>query len=184
MYTEMVVKRTELLRELVPGIKHLGLISDDPTIAKIMADATDGGKLFNIAAHAYFVERPDDLPKVFGAARETGEEALLIDGGGVLYLARQRVAELAAQHGIPASYPVSDFVDAGGLMSYAPDLVDLSRRAATFVDRILRGTNPAELPVEQPTKFELVVNLKAAKALRLTVPDNFLARADRIIEAN
>ena len=184
MFHELVAKRIELLRELVPGIKRVGLLSDDPRYLKIMADATDGGKLFGIAAQQYFVEHQGDLPKAIAAAHEAGEEALVIGGGGTIYVARQRIAELAAQRAIPTSNATSDFVDAGGLMSYAPDLSDLSRRAASYVDRILRGANPAELPVEQPIKFELVFNLKTAKALGLTVPANFLARADRVIEAN
>jgi putative ABC transport system substrate-binding protein len=182
MYDELVVKRIELLRELVPGIKRLGALSDDPTYAKIMADATDRGKLFNIVGRPYLVRRPDDLPKAFAAAHEAGEEALVIGGGGMVYLNRQRIVELAAQYAIPACYVVSDYVDAGGLMSYAPDPADLSRHAATYVDRILRGANPAELPVEQPTKFELVINLKAAKALGLAIPSTLLLRADRVIQ--
>jgi putative ABC transport system substrate-binding protein len=88
----------------------------------------------------------------------------------------------AVQHAIPASYAFADYVDVGGLMSYAPDYVDLSRRAASYVDRILRGANPAELPVEQPTRFELVINLKSAKALGLAIPSSLLARADRVIQ--
>jgi putative ABC transport system substrate-binding protein len=89
---------------------------------------------------------------------------------------------LAAQHAIPASYAFADYVDVGGLMTYAPDYTNLSRRAASYVDRILRGANPAELPVEQPIKFELVINLKAAKALGLTIPSALRARADRLIQ--
>lgn len=184
MYDELALKRIELLRELVPGIKSLGLLSDNRLYLKILADAAEGVKSFNITARQYLAERPDDLPKAFAAAQEAGEQALLIGGGGMLYVGRQRVAELAAQHAIPVNYAISDFVDAGGLMSYAPDLAALSRRAASYVDRILRGDNPGELPVERPTKFELVINLRAAKALRLVIPDNLLARADRIIEAN
>jgi putative tryptophan/tyrosine transport system substrate-binding protein len=184
MFGELVAKRIELLRELVPGIKRLGLLSDDPIYAKIMADAADGGRPFNITTHPYFAERPDDLPKAFAAAHEAGEQAMVIGGAGTLYVARQRLAELASKYAIPVSCTVSEYVDAGCLMSYAPDLAVLSRRAASYVDRILRGGNPSELPVEQPTKFELVINLKTAKALGLTVPANFLARADRVIEGD
>jgi len=183
MFDELVLKRIELLRELVPRIKRLGLLSDDPAYIKMMADTADGGKLSGVTAHQYFIEYQGDLPKAFAAAHEAGEEALVIGGGGLIYVARQRIAELAAQHAIPTSYATSDFVHAGGLMSYAPDLADLSRRAATYyVDRILRGANPAELPVEQPTKFELVINLKTARALGLSVPPPLLVRANEIIE--
>ena len=99
----------------------------------------------------------------------------------MLFNERRRLAELAAKSRLPAVYPLSEYVDAGGLMAYGPDLADMYRRAATYVDRILKGTQPADLPVEQPTKFDLVINLKAAKALRLTIPPSLMARADRVI---
>jgi len=95
---------------------------------------------------------------------------------------RHRVAELAAKSRLPAIYPASEFVDAGGLMSYATNYADLYRRAATYVDKILKGRKPADLPVEQPTKFELIINLKAAKQIGLVIPPNVLARADRVIK--
>jgi putative ABC transport system substrate-binding protein len=109
-------------------------------------------------------------------------DALDVVGSNTFFTERRRLVNLAAQNRLPATYPLRDFVDAGGLMSYGPNLVDVFRRAAYYVDRILKGSKPADLPIEQPTKFELVINLKAAKALGLTIPPSFLQRADQIIE--
>jgi putative ABC transport system substrate-binding protein len=107
----------------------------------------------------------------------------LIVWGGVLFISeRRRLVELAAKNRLPATYPMGEFVDAGGLMSYSPNIADNFRRAAVYVDKILKGAKPADLPVEQPTKFELVINLKAAKTLGLAIPQSLLGRADRVIQ--
>jgi putative ABC transport system substrate-binding protein len=108
--------------------------------------------------------------------------ALTVLGSNMFLTERRRLVDLAAKNRLPAVYPQREFVDAGGLMAYGPDLADVFRRAATYVDRILKGARPADLPVEQPTKFELVINLKAAKALGLTIPPSLLARADHVVE--
>ena len=135
-----------------------------------------------MALEAADIRTPDDLNGAFDAmvAKQVG--ALLIVIGPLTYLLRQPIAELALKHRLPTITNASQFAQAGLLMSYGPNLVDLYRRAATYVDKILRGAAPAELPVEQPTKFELVVNLKAAKSLGLTVPAALLATADEVIE--
>jgi putative ABC transport system substrate-binding protein len=114
--------------------------------------------------------------------RAASVDAVSVQSTNVFFRARQRLAELMTQNRLPSVYLSREFVDAGGLMSYAPNVADLFRRAATYVDKILKGTKPADLPVEQPTKFELVINLRTAKALGLTVPQSLLARADEVIE--
>ena len=122
-----------------------------------------------------------DIESAFQTAKEMRSEAVLAQSSGVLLSRRIQVAQLAVKHRLPAIYAREEFVEAGGLMHYAPSTSDLSRRAATYVDKILKGAKPADLPVEQPTKFELVINLKAAKQIGLTIPPNVLVRADRVI---
>jgi len=123
-----------------------------------------------------------DLEGAFRTAKSERVGALLVAAGAAQGLHRKRVVDLAAKSRLPAMYASSEYVDLGGLMSYGPSFPDLFRRAATYVDKILKGAKPADLPVEQPTKFELVINLKTAKALGLTIPPSVLVRADRVIE--
>jgi putative ABC transport system substrate-binding protein len=125
---------------------------------------------------------PGEIPQAFAAASKAGVGALLVFPDPEFYIERHQIVHLAAQARIPAIYESRDFVTAGGLMAYGADLLDLSRRGASYVDRILKGTKPENLPVEQPTKFELVINLKTAKALGLTIPPSLLLRADQVIE--
>ena len=129
-----------------------------------------------------WLEVQDDLEPLYATAVREGAQALLTGGGARLFRWRRQVAELAAKHRLPDAHYDSAFVDAGGFMSYAPSLTGLFARAATYVDRILKGASPANLPVEQPTKFDLVINLKTAQALGLTVPRSLLLRADRLVE--
>ena len=123
-----------------------------------------------------------EVPQAFAAANKAGVGALLVYPDPDFYIERDQIVHLAAQAKMPAIYESRDFVTAGGLIAYGADLLDLSRRAATYVHRILTGTKPEDLPVEQPTKFELVINLKTAKALGLTIPPSLLLRADHVIE--
>ena len=124
---------------------------------------------------------PKDIETAFRAAGKRRADAVLVLRGPVLNFQRTQVVELAVKSRLPATYPQSDYVEDGGLMSYGVSEVDLYRRAATYVDKILKGRKPADLPVEQPTKFEFIINLKAAKQIGLTIPPNVLARADRVI---
>ena len=124
----------------------------------------------------------DDFDSAFVRAKRDGAQALITAGGGVINTQQRQLLDFAAKNRLPAMYPNSEFVDAGGLMSYGPSYTDSWRRAADFVDKILKGTKPADIPVEQPMKFEFVINLKAAKQIGLTIPPNVLTRADRVIK--
>jgi putative ABC transport system substrate-binding protein len=128
------------------------------------------------------VQGPGDFNALFTATTRPRPDALIVLPDALTIINRKRIAELVAGNGIPAIYGSREFVEAGGLMSYGPSLPDMFRRAADYVDKVLRGTKPADFPVEQPTKFELVINLKTAKGLGLTIPPSLLARADQVIE--
>ena len=179
--TEISAKRVQLLREVLPTVKRVAVLSD-PVVTALDLDATQA------AAHSLGLQlqvlsvRAEDFHGAFEAARKAGAEALIVLASSVFNLHRQRLVDLAAQNRLLAVYEHRQFADAGGLMSYGPDLKDMTRRAAKYVDKILKGAKPADLPVEQPTKFELVINLKTAKALGLTIPPAVLARADAVIE--
>lgn len=123
-----------------------------------------------------------NLTTAFQAARKGEAEALIVLDDALFYTHRSRIVQLAASHRLPAIYGFEAFVEAGGLISYAPNINDLYRRAATYVDKILKGALPGDLPIEQPTTFQLVINLRTAKALSLSIPSTILARADRVIE--
>jgi putative ABC transport system substrate-binding protein len=127
------------------------------------------------------VRGPDEFESAFKTAAERRANALLIRSHPLFSINRKKLADLAAKTRLPTMFPWREFVEAGGLMAYGPSLEDLYRRAATYVDKILKGAKPADLPVEQPTKFELVINLKTAKQIGLTIPPNVLARADKVI---
>jgi putative ABC transport system substrate-binding protein len=128
------------------------------------------------------VGRPEEFPGAFQAARKTDADALIVLASGFFNTQRRCLIDLAAQNRLIAVWEHRDFADAGGLMSYGPNLVDMNRRAAKYIDKILKGAKPGDLPIEQPTKFELVINLKTAKALGLTIPPSVLARADEVIQ--
>ena len=133
-------------------------------------------------AHLFDVKKPEDIPPAFDAVMAKRIDALTVGNDSVVIASRHQLTELAAKHRLPTIYASREYVDAGGLLSYAAHYPDLYRRAAAYVDKIFKGAKPAELPVEQPTKLEIVVNHKAAKALGLTVPPMLLARADEVIE--
>jgi putative tryptophan/tyrosine transport system substrate-binding protein len=180
---ELAAKRLELLKELVPRTTRVAVLWH-------RARAADQFRMLREAAQALKVQivslelgdLPHNLEGAFKTAVREGAHVLLVLGSPAFFLERKRLAELALRHRLPASFQRPAYVEAGGLMSYGPDIDDIMRRVADYADRILKGASPTELPVEQPTKFELVVNLKTAKALGLTIPPAVLARADEVIE--
>jgi putative tryptophan/tyrosine transport system substrate-binding protein len=180
---ELPGKWMELLKETLPRISRVAILWHPATEAGQVRVSEAAAESLGLRIHALKVQRPGDLATTFAEAQRRHAEGLIVLSSPFLYAHRARLVELAAKHRLPTMYHQREFVvEAGGLMSYGPNLRDLFRRAATYVDRILKGAKPADLPVEQPTRFELVVNLKTAKALGLTIPTSVLARADEIIE--
>jgi putative tryptophan/tyrosine transport system substrate-binding protein len=184
---ELVNKSLELLGQAVPGVSRVALLLKPDAVPERVKNARL--KAANISARALgmrlqVVEArgPEDFDRAFSDMTRTRAEALSVMGTPVFDSQRQRLVTLAARNRLPTVYSFSTYVEAGGLMSYGPDIADLARRAATYVDKILKGAKPGDLPVEQPTKFELVINLKTAKALGLTVSPALLQRADQVIE--
>jgi ABC-type uncharacterized transport system substrate-binding protein len=183
--TEIYGKRVELIRELLPGAARVAAIfnmsnSSHPLQWKEV-DLAAGS--LGIQPQLLDVRKAEDLPRAFDAALRQRADALVVGLDGVTQANRRTIVDLAAKHRLPAIYASKEeFVDVGGLISYAASFPHLHYRAARFVDRILKGAKPADLPVEQPTKFELVINLKTAKALGLTIPQSVLLRADEVIQ--
>ena len=181
---ELIGKRIELLKELVPSLSRLALLHNigNPMGSPEWEETKTAAGSLALQAELLDVRNEEDLRRSFEVAVEHHVDALLIGADGLTQAYQQTILDLAARYRLPASYPSRDFVENGGLMAYAVNYPDLYFRAASFVDKILKGVRPAELPVEQPTKFELTINLKTAKALGLTVPPALLALADEVIE--
>ena len=184
---ELVGKCLELLTQAVPGISRVAVLWQPGGLGE--RTGKDMLKRAEVAARALgvrlqFVEArgPEDFDKAFSDMTRARAGALTVLGSVMFFGERRRLVDLAAKNRLPAVYPLREYVDAGGLMSYGPNTADLFRRAATYVDKILKGAKPGDLPVEQPTKFELVINMKTAKALGLTIPQSLLGRADEIIQ--
>jgi putative ABC transport system substrate-binding protein len=180
---ELSGKRVELLRELIPGLTRVAVLwnAANPGAVRTWEETQSAARRLSLQVQALEVRTADDLPRAFDAATKAGAPALIVVQDTLTLAQRATIARLASQHRLPAIYGTSLVVDAGGLISYATDLTELYRRAAVFVDKILKGARPGDLPIEQPTTFELVINLKTAKALGLTIPPGLLARADRLI---
>jgi putative ABC transport system substrate-binding protein len=178
---ETTGKRLELLKELVPAASPVAVLRDRPSLpfwqAAEAAARTRGWKLLSLE-----IRDAGEIEGAFKTANAARAGALLVISGALFEEQARRIAELAAKARLPAMYGLRFYVEAGGLISYSADLVEIWRRAAVFVDKILKGAKPADLPVEQPTKFELVINLKAAKSLGLTIPQSVLSRADVVMQ--
>ena len=180
---ELNGKRLELLKEAFPKVTRVAFFwrIGGPRGNLLFSDTEAVAKGLGLQLQSLGVRGVDDFAAAFETAKRIGIEAILTAANPTINTARDRLVDFAAKNHLPAMYAGSEFVEAGGLMSYAPSYGDLLRRAATYVDKILKGANPADLPVEQPTKFELVINLKTAKEIGLTIPQRVLARADRVI---
>lgn len=181
---EISGKQLELLKEIVPKLSRVAVLgtSTRPGNAQTLREVELAAGAFKVEVRYLDVLDPKKIETAFGAARKERADAVLVLAGRILISHRTQVVELAVKSRLPAIYPFPVYVEAGGLMSYGVRRSDLFRRAATYVDKILKGANPGELPIEQPTKFQLVINLKTAKALGLTIPPEVLYRADIVIK--
>ena len=184
MAPELAAKRLALLREMAPQISRVLVLTylADPIAPPQIRQLEAAAKGMGIQLLVQNIRTAEDLPAAFDAGTKGKAQGLVTTGESIFVVNRQRVVELAARHKLPAVYPLRLVADAGGLMSYDSVRPDLHRRAATYVDKILKGAKPAALPIEQPTKFELVANLKTARDLAITIPQSFLQRADRVIQ--
>jgi putative tryptophan/tyrosine transport system substrate-binding protein len=182
--TELAHKRIEIFKEAAPGIRRIAVLvnAENPLHHFLWNDIQPIAASLGLEFRLFAISDFNELPTMFSTMARDGFDALTLFSDAQFFSARRRIAELAAMHQLPAMYESRDFVEDGGLISYGPNVPDLSRRAATFVVKILSGAKASELPIEQPTKFELVINLKTAKALGLEIPPTLLARADEVIE--
>jgi putative ABC transport system substrate-binding protein len=184
---ELVPKRLELLKEAVPGASlvaalwHPGIYGER-TMRDTVKETKGAAKTLGVQLQFVEARGPNDFDRAFSAMRRGHADAVLVFPSPIFYAELRRIVDLAAKHRLPAIYPFREAVEAGGLMAYGASIPDLFRRAATFVDKILKGRKPADLPVEQPMRFELVINMKTAKTLGLTFPPAILVRADQVIQ--
>jgi putative ABC transport system substrate-binding protein len=180
---ELNWKRLELLKEVAPKATQIAFITrlGTATAEQRFKEAEADAKGLGLRLQFLGAKGPEDLESAFDATKRSGAQAVMVHPSTFAVTNRMKIIELAAKFRLPAIYPSTPYAEAGGLMSYGPNIVDNYRRAAGYVDKILKGTTPSELPVQQPMKFEFVINLKTAKQIGLTIPPNVLARADRVI---
>ena len=181
---ELSAKRLELLKEAVPGLHRVGLLVSGETTSqrnRAIGEAQIAAPMLGLTAQALVVRRPEELGSAFEQATRSGVGGVVVVGDPLLRAQAGRIAELAVQHRLPAVHDAREFAEVGGLLAYGPDLLDLYRRAAGYVDRILKGASPSDLPVEQPTKFELVINLATAHTIGLMIPQALLQQATETI---
>ncbi len=177
-------KRLELIKATVPGVTRIGALWNpaNPIHAPIVKNLEAAAQALKVQLHPVPVQDPNELESAFGMLARKRAEALTVISDGMFLAQRDRIIALAAQSRLPAMYGDTDLVEAGGLMAYSVNLPEMFRRGASYVDRILKGARPADLPVEQPTRFYFVINLRTAKALGLTIPQSLLLRADQVIQ--
>jgi putative ABC transport system substrate-binding protein len=176
-------KRVELLRETVPNAHRVATLwsSHDMLSTVNFKETQDAAKAFAMQLRSFELRHVEDIDKAFAETPKSRVDAVLVIISPFVTLHSKRIVQLALKHRLPGMYPTRQFVEESGLMAYGPLISDLYYRAATYIDKILKGAKPADLPIEQPTKFELIVNLKTAKQIGLTIPPNVLARADKVI---
>ena len=184
MAPEAFGKQLEIVKEVVPTVTHVAVLVNprNAGTSSQLRHAHDAARSLKLQLQPIEVTRPNDIDSAFATMPKLGVEAVVVLVDALFLDQRTRIVELAARRRLPSLYGLIDFVEAGGLMSYGANDTERFRRLASFVDRILKGAKPGDLPVEQPTKFELVINLKTAKALGLTIPQSILTRADEIIQ--
>ena len=182
---ELSGKRLELLREAVPGFSRVALLWNPDVRGAVLdyKEAASAARSLRVEVKSVEASRAEDFDRAFSTITSWRAQALMLPGvNPVGFANRARIVSFAQSNRLPSMFPTKEYVDSGGLMSYGPSLADLLRRAAGYVDKILKGAKPADLPVQQPTKFELVINLKTAKALGVTLPQSLLRRADEVIQ--
>jgi ABC-type uncharacterized transport system substrate-binding protein len=182
--SDLYTKRVELIKETVPALTRMGVMSNptNPNFPRNVSEVEKAARSLSIELHKFDLRAPDDIPIAFEMASRQRVDALIVSIETVTQANAALITQLAAKQRLPAIYAAREFVETGGLMSYGVSYSDLYRRAAIYVDKIFKGAKPADLPIEQPTKFEFIINLKAAKMLRLEIPPMLLARVDEVIE--
>jgi ABC-type uncharacterized transport system substrate-binding protein len=181
--TDLSGKRVELLKETVPNAHRVATLwsSHDVLSPANFKETQDAAKAFAMQLHSFELRHAEDIDKAFAEAPKKRVDAVLVIISPFVTLHSKRIVQLALKHRLPGMYPTRQFVEESGLMAYGPLISDLYYRAATYIDKILKGAKPADLPIEQPTKFEFIINLKTATQIGLTIPPNVLARADKVI---
>ena len=184
LFPELAVKRLELLKEALPGVSRVAVLwnAANPGNVIILRGVQAAAQTLGVTLQSREVRGPDDFEAAFAKMSRERSDALMILDDPLLFQYRASIVGFAAKKRLPTMHPFRESVEAGGLIAYSVNLAELNRRAAEYVDKILKGAKPADLPVEQPTKFELVINLKTAKALGLTIPPSLLGRADEVIQ--
>jgi putative ABC transport system substrate-binding protein len=180
--TELSGKRLEVLKQTFPRIRRVAMLNDSNNTASFAAETERVAKRLGVHLQRIDVRSPDEFERAFDATRRDRADAIDVLASAFFNAHRVQIVKLAARTRLPAIYESREYAEAGGLMTYGQNLDDLFRRAAIYVDKILKGARPADLPMEQPTTFELVINMKTAKALGLTIPQSLLQRADQVID--
>jgi putative tryptophan/tyrosine transport system substrate-binding protein len=182
--SELAGKRVELLKELLPAIARLGSLANaaNPATQIWWEETQLAARALGLEGALFTVREPNELTAAFAAMQRNGVDAVVIEPDAMFMSAQRQITTLTIEHQLPAMYESPEFVQDGGLISYGSSITEMTRRSAMFVDKILKGIKPADLPIEQPTEYALVINLKTAKALGLTIPPSLLARADEVIE--